>query len=679
MQRWRQWWSEVRRRRVLRVALYYLAGAWVLAQVADLLFDAFGWADHTRFVIAALVAGLPVALVLAWLFDITPHGIERTLALLPGAERAAAADGEAVRAPTNSVAVLPFANLSRDPADEYFSDGLAEEIRNQLARVAGLRVAARTSSFAFKGRHEDVRTIGRRLNVARLLEGGVRRHEDRVRIDVQLVDAADGYQVWSQTFERELGDVFRLQSEVSAAVIAAVGDRTGPALQAPPTDTAPACFEAYSAYLLGRFHFHKRTEPSLARAAELFRKAVTLDPAYALAYTGMADTSILLSVRHYGNLPLEAALASAQPAVATALRLAPNLAEAHASLGLVRLNIGDAAGASAAFERAIALDPGYAMAHVWLSLALLAQGHYAEAARRNLLVYRLDPLSPIVVTNTGFDALRFGRDDEARARFAAAIELDPQFPVPCSGMSRLHASRGDVAGALRWIARAVEIAPTRAFYRARQALQLLQGGDPDAAARALEAARALAPDSVFDTELDLAWCLVRRDMARLETIASGAAGPCFSAATRGYAQVALGRSDQARATYAGVQLDPRREIDGLLDDDWIWRLPHTITRAHLWLEAGDRARGTLELEAFLACARESFDEGVVNGDLRYWCTTACLLLAQEDAALTHLATAVDGGWRHGWWSALDWNLAAWKEHPRVAALLARVSLTTTTR
>ena len=264
------WWNEVRRRRVLRVVAWYLAGSWVLAQVADLLFDAFDLSGYTRFVIAALVAGLPVALVLSWVFDLTPRGIERTLAAHPagaGAEVAALA-GEP--APENSIAVLPFANLSRDPADEYFSDGLAEEIRNQLAQVAGLRVAARTSSFAFKGRPEDARAIGRKLGVTALLEGGVRRHGDRVRIDVQLVGTADGYQRWSQTFERTLGDVFELQSEVSRAVIEAVGRGRREPLRLPASPEAPGNFEAYNAYLLGRHHFHKRAEPSLQRAAQLF-------------------------------------------------------------------------------------------------------------------------------------------------------------------------------------------------------------------------------------------------------------------------------------------------------------------------------------------------------------------------------------------------------------------------
>jgi TolB-like protein/tetratricopeptide (TPR) repeat protein len=671
MQGWRYWWSEVRRRHVLRVAVYYLAGAWVLAQVTDLLFDAFDAASYTRFVIGALVAGLPVALVLAWVFDVTPRGIERTLALLPGTDPGADAAVAAGTAPSNSVAVLPFANLSRDPADEYFSDGLAEEIRNQLARVTGLRVAARTSSFAFKGRHEDVRTIGRRLNVAALLEGGVRRQADTVRIDVQLVNTTDGYQVWAQTFERELGDVFRLQSEVSTAVIAAVSERQGRALHTPRAVEAPRNFEAYNTYLLGRFHFHKRTEATLARAAELFQRTVSLDPDYAVAYTGIADTAILLSGRYYGNDPLPEALTRARAAVDTALRKAPDLAEAHASLGLVRLNTDDPQGAVASFERAIELDAGYSMAHVWLGLALLAQGRYADAAQRNLLVYRLDPLSPIVVTNAGFDALRFGHDDEARERFTAARELDPQFPVPCSGMSRLHAVRGDVLGGLEWLERAIEIAPTRAFYRARKGLLWLQLGDVAGAARAVGESKALAPDNVFDAELVMALHMAEGDVAALEAIASGRAGPCFTGALQAYACVALGRFEEARASYASAPRKFGAEIDEMLNDDWVWRLPHSITQAHLWVEAGQLARGIHELEAFVARAEAVFDSGVVSGDLRYWCATACLLLARQEEGFAHLETAVEVGWRHAWWGRLDWNLRAWREHPRVAAALAR--------
>jgi TolB-like protein/Flp pilus assembly protein TadD len=666
------WWAEVRRRRVLRVAAWYLAAAWVLAQVADLLFDAFDLADYTRFVIAALVAGLPLALVLAWVFDVTPRGIERTLALDPGegTEDAAAA---AVVAPEDSIAVLPFTNLSRDGADEYFSDGLAEEIRNQLARVPGLRVAARTSSFAFKGRHEDARTIGRRLGVRSLLEGSVRRHEDRVRIDVQLVCTTDGYHIWSQTYERRLGDVFQLQSEVSQAVIDAVGRRSGQALGTLAPPASPRSFEAYNAYLLGRHHFHKRAEASLRRAAQLFERAVELDPGYALAYTGVADAALLSSVRHYGNLALDEALARARPAVEKALALEPGLAEAHASLGLVQLNEHDAEGAVGSFERALALNPGYSMAHVWLSLALLAQGRFAEAADRNLRVYRLDPLAPIVVTNAGFDALRFGRDAEARERFLAALELDPRFPVPCSGMSRLEATRGNLREGLRWVDRAIEVAPDRAFYRARRGLLLLQSCQFEEAEQAVEEARARAADNVFDAELVIALHVVRGDRAALECIAAGKPADAFGPAQRAYAHLALGRTGEALVQYEDAALSPCAEIDEILNDDWVWRLPHSITRAHLRLAAGDTARGRAELEAFVGRAEELLAQGIVSGDVRYWTATAYLLLGDQERGIEHLRHAIDGGWRHAWWARLDWNLRAALQDERVAALVTRAT------
>ena len=261
----KHFWDELLRRRVVRTALFYVAGAWVLAQAADLMLDAFDASHYMRFVIAGLVIGLPVVTVLAWMFDVTPQGIERT-ADLPDLVLPAAAS----TAPDRSIAVLPFANLSQDAGNEYFAEGLAEEVRNQLAREQGVRVAARSSSSAFKGRHVDVREVGRRLNVATVLEGGVRKQGDTVRIDVQLVNATDGFQVWADTFERRLGDIFQLQTEVACAVLAAVRPQ---ALAAPPpAPRAPATedFDAYNLYLRGRHHFHKRNTAALQRAVECF-------------------------------------------------------------------------------------------------------------------------------------------------------------------------------------------------------------------------------------------------------------------------------------------------------------------------------------------------------------------------------------------------------------------------
>lgn len=668
-------WGEVRRRHVLRVAAYYVAGAWVLAQAGALLFEAFDTPHYTRYLIGALVAGLPVALVLAWLFDITPQGIQRTLSLA-AAERTAPASAPvaavpAPAAPENSIAVLPFDNLSQDPANEYFSDGLAEEIRNTLARTEGLRVAARTSSFAFKAKHDDVREIGRRLNVASLLEGGVRKAADVVRIDVRLVSATDGFQLWSESFERQLDDVFKLQTEISCAVLKAVRGRQAAPAPA-PIAPEPRDFEAYNAYLRGRHQFHQRTEASLQRAAGHFQHAIEVDPNYALAYAGLADTWLLLGERYYGNLSVQDSVARALTAVTTALSLAPGLAEPHASLGLIRLNQDDLAGARASLERAIALNEGYTLAHVWLSLVLLAQGKFRDAAARNEQAYRLDPLSPIIVSNSGFDALRAGNEALARSRFAAAIEIEPRFPVPYSGMSRLNATRGRTPEAIEWIDKAIAIAPERAFYRARRGLLELQMGRVESAASCIRAASERAPDNVFDAELVLALYMAEGDRAQLERIATGQAGRAFSVCQRAYAHVALGDYAAALQAYEQAPLQARVEIGQVLQDDWVWRLPHTVTRAHLRMVRGEGERARQELREFIEAAKALHDEEAVwNGDVQYWAASAHALLGEVDRAVEVLRGAVDGGWRHAWWARLDWNLAGVRDDPRISALLQR--------
>ena len=658
----KRFWKELLRRRVVRVAVFYIAGAWILAQAIDLLLDAFDASHYMRFVVAGLGVGLPVALVLAWVFDITPSGIERT------PDRPEPADPLPV-APESSIAVLPFANLSQDVENEYFSDGLSEEIRNQLARVPGLRVAARTSSFAFKGRHEDVREIGRRLNVATVLEGGVRKQADTVRIDVQLVGAADGYQIWSETFERRLDDIFRLQSEVASAVIAAIGPRrTGD--ERAPSPPATQSVEAYNLYLLGRHHFHKRTEASLERAVDCFEQAIERDSGYALAYSGLADAYTLLSAGYYGNMPASRAVTHALPAARRALELAPELAEAHASLGLIHHNQGDLVAAEGALERALALNPGYTMAHVWHGLVLTTQGRYREAAARNREALRLDPLSPIANTNAGFDALRFGEETEAAARFAVAIEIDPGFAVPYSGMAKLDATRGALRDALRWMDQAIERAPTRAFYLARKGLILLQAGEAAAAAALIDSACRSSPDNDFDSDLVVALCIVRDDRSALARIADGHSDRRYAPQQRAQAHLALGNLEAARLLYEQQAPDPRRAIDDTINDNWVWLLPHIVNDAHLRIVAGEET-GRHGLEQLLVQLEQVQSQGIVSTDLSYWAACAHAVLGRSDLALQRLDEAVGRGWRHAWWARHDWNMLSLKDDSRYVDLLRR--------
>jgi tetratricopeptide (TPR) repeat protein len=524
-------------------------------------------------------------------------------------------------------------------------------------------VTARSSSFAFKGRHEDVREIGRRLNVATLLEGGVRKQADTVRIDVQLVGALDGYQVWSQSFERRLDDIFRLQSEVACAVIAAVSEQAAPRESAPAPDET-SNFAAYNAYLLGRHFFHRRTEAALRRAVECFEQAIALDATYARAYSGLSDATMLLCARYYGSLPAAEATARALHFAERALELAPALAEAHASLGMIRLNQDDFVAAEAALLRALELNPAYALARVWLGLTLTGLGRYREAAARNREAFRLDPLSPILNSNVGFDSLRFGDLDEAGSRFRTAIEIEPSFPVPYSGMSRLEMFRGHLEEALRWNRQAVERGPGRVLNRSRQGLLLMQLGDLEAAHEQITAACRSAPGQVFDEELLLALHMARGNTQAVRAIALGEGPP----ALRAQAWLALGDASAAYRLYERAPPDARAEVLDVANDDWVWRMPHTLNLARLWIDAGD-SRGFDAARQMLAEIERVRGEGVVLGDLAYRAAAAHALLGQPEAALAELEEALRRGWRHAWWAQLDGNLRALAGNRRYAELL----------
>ena len=298
------WFAELRRRKVIRVAAVYLVAAWLLIQVADAVFEPMGlpaWSLKLVIVLAAL--GFPLACVLAWAFDMTPRGIERadTAALSAAAapaERPSLATPEPPPAPapvaptpaTESVAILPFVDMSPERDQEYFCDGIAEEIINALCCMRNLRVASRTSSFQFKGHAADVREIGRALGVGSVLEGSVRKAGNRVRITTQLVSTADGYHLWSESFDRDLGDVFALQAEIAQRMLQ--GAQAAASTGARPRCSSAAArrnAEAYDLYLRGRSHMRYGTNSR--PAVDLFRRALERDPRFAQAHAEIASAS----------------------------------------------------------------------------------------------------------------------------------------------------------------------------------------------------------------------------------------------------------------------------------------------------------------------------------------------------------------------------------------------------
>ncbi len=350
-------------------------------------------------------------------------------ALAGTAESGASAVRGAVASERASVAVLPFASRSADPDNEYLCDGVTEEIISVLSRTTPLRVAARTSAFAFKGKEVDVRTIGRSLGVATVLEGSIRRAGTRVRIAAQLVGVADGYPLWSESYDREMQDVFALQDDIARAVAAALEVKLLHQSGQMATDRGSQRPEAYERYLKGRFYANRRTETALVKAGDHFRAALEHDSAYALASAGLAEVHVLRGV--YGAEAPDLTMPQAQEAARAALARNPTLAEAHAVLGAVLSAYAwDWAGAEAAFRTALAHAPQYPTAHHWLATMVLLPHRRFDEAREHLeQAHALDPLSAPIGISRGLLHYYARDDDAAVSRYLETLETDPHFAM----------------------------------------------------------------------------------------------------------------------------------------------------------------------------------------------------------------------------------------------------------
>jgi serine/threonine protein kinase/Flp pilus assembly protein TadD len=343
--------------------------------------------------------------------------------------RGAAAASEVPPAPrVPSLAVLPFANMSADQENEYFCDGLSEELINALAHVRQLRVVARTSAFAFKGREIDVREIGRRLNAGAVLEGSVRKSGQRLRITAQLVNVADGYHLWSGQFDRELKDVFAIQEEISLTIVdhlklELLKEEKERILRRPTED-----HEAYDCYLKGRYFWYRRYEKGFQRSLEHFQRAIEKDPSYALAHVGIADTFGSLGL--FSFMSPHQAYSRATTAATRALEIDPELAEAHASLGWIATWYGwDWPGAARHFLKAIEIKPSYAPAHHWHGLYLSIVGRFDDAIAEMQEATRLEPLEPVIPTHLAWALYMARRFDESIRELREVIESDPGFSV----------------------------------------------------------------------------------------------------------------------------------------------------------------------------------------------------------------------------------------------------------
>ena len=455
--------AELKRRNVYKVAVAYAVVAWLLIQAASIFlpaFDAPPWV--MKIFIIVIIFGFPVALIFSWAFEITPEGIKLESEIEPNKSikrrtgrkivavtialaivaaglfvyqlvrskstitpTASAARTEAATAPPNkSIAVLPFDNLSRDPDNAYFCEGVQDEILTRLAKVADLKVISRTSTQHFKSAPENLPEIARQLGVAHILEGSVQKAGEQVRVNVQLINALTDAHLWADTYDRKLTDIFAVETDIAKTVADTLQAKLSGSEKSSMAKTPTVNPEAYELYLKGRFFWNKRTGDDLRKSIEYLKQAVAKDPGYALAYAALADSYGLL--RFYGGASPAESVVPAEAAAKKALELDDSLAEAHASLGLIATEELDLNRGVKEQERAIQLNPNYATAHHWLGLALatLRQPDRSIAELKRAL--ELDPLSMIINADFSIIYLYAGRYDAAEAQARKTLEIDPR-------------------------------------------------------------------------------------------------------------------------------------------------------------------------------------------------------------------------------------------------------------
>ncbi|PYJ00637.1 MAG: hypothetical protein DMF00_07245, partial [Verrucomicrobia bacterium] len=509
--------AELKRRNVYKVAVAYAVVGWVIAQIATQIFPFLeipNWV--VRLIIVLIAIGFPIALVIAWAFEATPEGIKRTeiadaMPVMAGQKKhvwiyvivigaaisvalfflgrytagnGALRQSEAATASAKSIAVLPFDNLSRDPDNAFFSEGVQDEILTRLAKVADLKVIARTSTQKFKSAPTDLREVAKQLDVTNILEGSVQKANDQVRVNVQLINALTNSHLWAEIYDRKLTDIFAVESDIAKTIADALqakltGSEKRMMAAQPTSDTT-----AYELYHKGRSLWGKRTGDNIPKAIAFYEQAIARDPNYALAYAGLSTAYILAPF--YTGADRHEAGSKAKEAALKALRLDPNLAEAHAALGKVLFfSEIDLAGATREYKRAIELKPNDADAHHWFSNdSLAALGQFDEAIAEGKRSVELDPLSIVINADLGETLFYARRFDESVAQLRKTLEIDPTSFYAHYNLGIALQAKGDLSGAIAEYEKAKQLTDNVAvstFWAQAKA----HAGDKEAARRML--------------------------------------------------------------------------------------------------------------------------------------------------------------------------------------------------
>jgi TolB-like protein len=688
--------EELKRRNVVRMVALYAVASWLILQVADVLFDALELpSSWVRLILAILILGFPLTVIFAWVYEMTPEGLKRekdvdrsqsvtdetgrkiniliivllvlaiavvaldrwvpqpaTVASQPAIDQTV--DGVTVsapnvvdnQAPDRSVAVLPFANRSAREEDSFFVDGIHDDILTQLARIGSLTVVSRTSVERFRDTTQSMKEIGNILGVKNILEGGVQRAGDRVRINVQLIKVSTDAHLWAETYDRELtaANIFSIQSEISTAIAEALKATLSPEEKQQLNTASTENMAALEAFFLGRQAMAKRTSASLADAEQQFKNAIELDPDYALAYVGLANTYGLQTL--YSSRSYPDGISLREPLIEKALSLNEGLGEAYIAKAITADN-DDHTKTEALFKKGIALAPGYATGHQWYGDFLNLQGRAEEALVQVGEAARLDPLSGIIKVNLGDKLMDLGRFDEARAQYEFVIRIEPDFPPAYFALGDFDwRVNGRLDNAIVRLRQAANLDPGNPKYFGALA-QLWSGLDGTAEAeRSLDIVRSIGSDKDADI-----WAMG-------VSLQSGEFGEAHEAAeavlaqdpANGDALLILGlnglRADRAdlaiaryRAAYPALLDDANPDID--LSNFW-----QANDIVYLLQKTGDHARATMLLDrnmAFIQTIQRLGYNGYGIEDARIH-----MLQGRTELALAATRKAVDSGWRSSW-------------------------------
>ncbi len=673
--------QELRRRKVFRVAIPYLVVAWLLLQVVDIIapmFELPSWVG--RFVLLLLVVGLPVAIFFAWAFELTPDGVRRdtgsdAVPALPTAEdettTTAVPDGK-------SIAVLPFENLSRDSDNEPFTIGVHDDLITQISKIGAIKTISRTSVMQYRETTKTIPQIATELGVATVLEGGIQRAGDRVHVNVQLIDAATDHHLWADTYDRQLTaeNIFTIQEEIATSVAkalhATLSSDQKDRLASVPTKNMAALEE----YFAGRQNLATRTVLALEKAQAQFEQAIELDPDFALAYVGLADSVVLQNV--YGSLPEEEMLIRAEPLLHKALALDENLGEAHASLGSINYHVKKFEVAEVAYKHALELNPNYSQTYLWYG-SLLIDGfdRVMESFAMTSKAAELDPLSCTINTNLGVVHDVLGDFDAAVSQYHRVIDIDPTYAVVYPLMGFVYwEGHGDLVAAQPWFIQGIERSPASPNYPAYIGVLYLDLGDDKQAAQWIDKAIELGATTYRPNVAKALLALYRGDDQAIATYAAKAM-EYRPNVWWGWVALAQLRNDDLRANRPEQALERyEREFPALADTEGIQvnrtNFRVVIDYSLVLARSGNQQRANDLLDLcmkFINTIPRMGQEG-------YWIADAAIhaLRGDTQAALTALRDAIDQGWRANWWYFLkhDPNFDAVRDEPEFQAIVEEV-------